>query len=651
MICIRDIIENRYEVIKEIGRGGMSVVYLANDINLDKKVAIKDIKRESNLDNEFLRERIRGEISILKELRHQSLAYVQEVIYRGDDIYIVMDYVEGRSLKEELKSGRKFTADEVIELAKQIAEVLDYIHTLKNPIVYKDMKPDNIMLMPNGRIKLIDFGISIENTVNGEEKKNFGTKIFMSPEQAEGKNVDSRSDIYSLGVTLHNILLGRIYKKNNKLVPIREIDKSLPEGLQTIINKCTEYDRENRYSSCKNLKYQLENIEKLESDYKWKVIKEMKRFLMSASAFILFIVVAIVGHVGNKGDIFDEYKGLMNEADTYIINGEYTEAIKVLDKAILKVDGSNEEAYEKIINIYTDMGNPQEGLNKVEGYIYDEFENVNKNDDVLLKVAMTYMNMNNHDIALKYFQMINEKDIPDAKYYKTLTTSLSSMNIDYSKILSELVEFEKFTDKLPNGEKKLTNYNSLANIYISNKGNLKDANDKVIEIIDKAYSNLKTLNNETLNMQYEYDFLMKLAQTYHSKGVTINLNPDSTIEEKASATEYLDEAIKNYKYALLDISADKETILIRIGEVYNELGDTEKSIKQFDEVISEYPDSIRAYIKKADTYLDIEEGKQLEDRNYAKVKSIYNDINKHPEADSNVEFNNLKRRMINLELL
>lgn len=165
MIRIGEIIDGRYEILKEIGRGGMSIVYLAMDNRLNKSIVVKEIRRRDNSNNKLLMDSLKQESDLLKNLDHAALPKIYDIIDRGD-IYVVMDYIEGESLNRKLKREGKIQAKEVINYGIQLAKVLSYLHNRPTPIIYRDMKPDNVMLTPDGRIKLIDFGISKEYKVD-----------------------------------------------------------------------------------------------------------------------------------------------------------------------------------------------------------------------------------------------------------------------------------------------------------------------------------------------------------------------------------------------------------------------------------------------------------------------------------------------------
>ena len=644
MIRIGEIIDGRYEILKEIGRGGMSIVYLAMDNRLNKSIVVKEIRRRDNSNNKLLMDSLKQESDLLKNLDHAALPKIHDIIDRGD-IYVVMDYIEGESLNRKLKREGKIQAKEVINYGIQLAKVLSYLHNRPTPIIYRDMKPDNVMLTPDGRIKLIDFGISKEYKVDTEsDTTNLGTRAFAAPEQIAGLKTNARTDIYSLGVTLYNLVTGKsLNDPPFMLKPIREWDSSLPEGLEYIIKKCTETDPADRYENCDDLLYDLENVEKLTKAYKVKLIKEMSRFIVSSILLIFFIVITIIGYRGVSNENLTNYKEMINKSDSYLINGEYAKAIEVLDDVITKVDGKRSEAYINILNIYSSINDVESGLSKIEGYINDKFDGVDKNDEVLFKVAMTYLDNKNYPIALKYFRMVNEKKIEDAKYYKTLATSLSSMNIDYEQFKEKLEEFEDYTYSLENNEKKVANYNSLAGIYISYKGFLEGANDKIISLVNNGSEILKSINDESLNLRYETDFNIKLAQAYHSKAINES--------NKEIAAKFFDTAIDYYNEVLDSDGASREDTLIKIGEIYNDAGNPARAIEQLNTAIKNYPESKKAYIKLINILLDVEQYKGESARNYALCIDTYNTACGIEGIDNEQEFIKLKRRMGNLGLI
>lgn len=645
MIEIGTIIDDRYEILKEIGRGGMSIVYLAMDNRLNKSLVVKDIRKRENFDNKLLLNSLTVEANMLKKLDHGALPKIYDIIESEGAIYVVMDYIEGESLKEKLQRETKIHYKEVIRWARQLADVLGYLHTRRPPIIYRDMKPDNIMLTPEGNIKLIDFGIAREFKAESDtDTTNLGTKAYAAPEQISGKQTDARTDIYSLGVTLYHLVTGKsLQEPPFELKPIRYWDSALPEGLEHIIEKCTKSEPNERYQNCAELAYDLKNINKLTKGYKKQLVKKLIGFLVPAVLFIGFSATSVYGYNAIKDEKFDDYMTLVNQSTISQINGDEAEAVQNLEKAI-RADKKRPEAYIYLLDYYISKDQTDEGLAKIEAYIADKYGNIHKNDELLFKMGMTYFDIKKDYVtALKYFQEINERKLEDVKYYKSLSTTLSRLNIDYDKFTAELQEFEQYNDKLPNDTRKIDNYNTLANIYLSYKGQIDDANARAITTIEKAIKVLDILEDESLHVKYELSFNRKLAQAYYSKGT-------NGTDERQANKDYR-KAIDYYNTLLeLDV-ANKEEVMTTIGVIYNEMGETSKAITQFQETIDAYQDSLPAYIKLTDILLTIEQNKPEAERNYGAAINVYNAALKIEGAAGDEAFKKLTRKMRNLDII
>lgn len=209
MAEIGTVLEGKYEILREIGRGGMSVVYLAMDTHLNKQWAVKEIRKRGNgKKDEIVVNSLLAEANLMKGLDHPALPRIVDIIDHGSTIFVVMDYIEGESLDKILKAEGVQAEDVVITWAKQLCDALSYLHTQTPPIIYRDMKPANVMLKPEGNVKIIDFGIAREyKEQNLTDTTVLGTKGYAPPEQYSGQT-DARSDIYALGMTMHHLLTG-----------------------------------------------------------------------------------------------------------------------------------------------------------------------------------------------------------------------------------------------------------------------------------------------------------------------------------------------------------------------------------------------------------------------------------------------------------
>ncbi|HOJ12389.1 MAG TPA: protein kinase [Clostridiales bacterium] len=257
---VKELLGGRYRLVKILGRGGMSTVFLAENINLGTFWAVKKISKNVDVTKE-----LPVESNILKKLNHPALPRIIDIIENEDNIYIVQDFIEGTSLDKEIEKSGKFTETKVIEWAKQICDVLIYLHSFKpNPIIYRDMKPSNIILTPWGDIKLVDFGIAREYK---EDVKNdtvyIGTRGYAAPEQYGRGQSNVTTDIYNFGVTLFHLLTGEEPGRFPFGLKLPECyNGNVSHRMMQIIYKCTRYNSEERYQSAHELKKDIEGWEK-----------------------------------------------------------------------------------------------------------------------------------------------------------------------------------------------------------------------------------------------------------------------------------------------------------------------------------------------------------------------------------------------------
>lgn len=272
---IGKVLGNRYEIIEQIGIGGMAVVYKAKCKLLDRFVAIKILKDEFLDDDEFIR-KFKRESQAAASLSHPNIVNIYDVGVEEDGLknihYIVMEYISGKNLKEIIKEKGAFSLDDTINYSLQIAEALQNAH--RNHIVHRDIKPQNIMLTSDKRIKVTDFGIARAATSSTVTTSSdvLGSVHYFSPEQARGGYTDEKSDIYSLGIVMYEMITGKLPYDGDSaisvalkhvqedIVPPRELDKTIPLGLEAIILKCVQKRQAERYNNTGDLIKDLRNI-------------------------------------------------------------------------------------------------------------------------------------------------------------------------------------------------------------------------------------------------------------------------------------------------------------------------------------------------------------------------------------------------------
>ena len=260
MAEIGSVIDNRYEILKLIGQGGMSKVYLALDKSLNKLWAIKEIKLKNNKNGSISAEPALSEANLLKKIDYPMFVKIIDIIYSNNIIYIIQEKKKKKNLDIILNEEGVQPQELVIQWGIKLCEALGYLHSLKPAIIYRDMKPANIILTPSGEIKIIDFGIAREYKQNSiADTVALGTKGYAAPEQYGGLGqTDVRTDIYGIGVTLYHLLTGKNPSEPPyEICSIRQWNSNLSVELERIIKKCTQLNPENRYQSCNELMYDL----------------------------------------------------------------------------------------------------------------------------------------------------------------------------------------------------------------------------------------------------------------------------------------------------------------------------------------------------------------------------------------------------------
>lgn len=348
MAVFGQVIDDKYEILKLIGEGGMSKVYLAMDKRLNKSWAVKEIeKKAKDRNNEIVVQSAIAEANMIKQLDNPAIVRIVDIIDNGNVIYIIEDFVEGETLEALLDADGAQPEELVVEWGKQLCEAFDYLHTRTPPIIYRDMKPANVMLTPEGKLRVIDFGIAREyKEHNLKDTTSLGTRGYAPPEQFGGKT-DARSDIYSLGVTLFQLVTGRDpCLASTELKPVRQIDPKLSEGIETIIQKCVQHDPANRYQSCVELLYDLEHISEIGAGYRKQQKKKLRTFLTFAVATVLCLIVGVTGTVmrgrTNRLDYEQNIQWARNASTSQERIGFYATAIDISPGSV--------EAYQGMID-------------------------------------------------------------------------------------------------------------------------------------------------------------------------------------------------------------------------------------------------------------------------------------------------------------
>ncbi len=308
----------RYQIIEELGKGGMGKVYRALDKKLNEEVALKLIKPEIASDKKTL-ERFQNELKLARKISHRNVGRMYELLEDKGTSYITMEYVSGQDLKSLVRQTGQLAIPTALSIARQICDGLSEAHQLG--VIHRDLKPSNILIDKNGNSRIMDFGIA--KSFEGKDITGAGVMIgtpeYMPPEQAEAKEVDQRSDIYSLGVILYEMVTGRLPFEGDTALSIamkhkgeepknpREFNSQLSEDLIRVIMRCLEKDKDKRYQSAQEVLAELMNIEegiptteRIIPDRKPLTSREitvtfgLKKLFIPALVFVAIVIAAVV---------------------------------------------------------------------------------------------------------------------------------------------------------------------------------------------------------------------------------------------------------------------------------------------------------------------------------------------------------------------
>jgi serine/threonine protein kinase len=250
------ILDSKYEILKVLGRGGMGTVYLCKNNRLGNLWALKEVNSQMKNKIDFL-----AEPNILKNLNHIGIIRIIDIFYEDDNLYIVEDYIEGKTLKEHVDTNGPLSSELMLDISLQLCSILDYLHSFNPPIVYRDLKPSNIMVKPNDKVVLIDFGIA-RTYKEGQQGDTMilGSQGYIAPEQLVNIQSNAQTDIYSLGATMFFMLTGKSISLPTELMFDENYPEHVDKNLVKVIQKASAIEPENRYNDVKLMQPELNAI-------------------------------------------------------------------------------------------------------------------------------------------------------------------------------------------------------------------------------------------------------------------------------------------------------------------------------------------------------------------------------------------------------
>lgn len=535
MLEIGSLVDGKYKILTKVGQGGMSVVYLAINEKANKQWAIKEVRKDGIKDFEVVKQGLVAETEILKKLNHPNLPSIIDVIDQEDSFIIIMDYIEGNSLNKALEEFGAQPQENVISWAKQLCDVLGYLHTRKSPIIYRDMKPANVMLKPDGNVTLIDFGTAREfKEKNLADTTCLGTVGYAAPEQFGGMGqTDARTDIYCLGATLYHLVTGmNPCEPPYEIKPIREINPTLSGGLERIILKCTQRDPNDRYQSAAELMYALEHYEEFDDIYRKKQKKKLGAFIATSVLTLTCAGVALWGYLGaeaKKGENYEYLLATTQDANDYyeviltdptrteaylgsddfdglveylIKDGELTrEENDILQKLKGGLEQENSNGFQTTVKVMDELREQNEEGFKEVCYQIGE-------------ACLFYYNINvekdKYATAATWFQYAGD-EYPAAKVYCEISACLQDIN-KYEKAGQVSKLYEEYTnlwDKIKglqtasadyDDDLKLRVWNEMVNMISNNAGEFCEVTtqDELIQVLNTVNANSSNITNAFL---------------------------------------------------------------------------------------------------------------------------------------------------------
>ena len=557
MLEIGSVIDGKYKILNVVGKGGMSVVYLAMNERANKQWAIKEVRKDGMQSFEVVKQNLVAETDLLKKLNHPHLPSIIDVIDCDDTFLIVMDYIEGNPLSKALETSGAQNQDDVIEWAKQLCDVLGYLHSRKPPIIYRDMKPSNVMLKPDGNVMLIDFGTAREFKYSSvADTTCLGTQGYAAPEQFGGHGqTDARTDIYCLGATMYHLVTGHNpATPPYEMYPIRQWNPMLSSGLEEIILKCTQRNPEDRYQSCAELLYALDHYKDLDIEnikvqsFKWKT------FLAS---FIMTIVM-LVGTIGFSAGLTVQTSSTY---ESYIANGDSAVSQDAAEKYYLdaiNVDPANPLAYQKLLERCTsDSKLSEDEYNTIKDAIYEH------EDELKSKYPSEYAD----NVAYKLGQALYFSYVPSSQ--KSESENFSMAGITVSQRWLDIAQKMGSTEQIKHRAELLS---SMSKAYQNMSG--KSLEGDPVEEVKEYWNNLVEIASPNIakdeNNQIALLIYRNVTSQIYTKYYWFIKNSLATAKDISYELDNIEKYVNEIKVAV----PDDEELQILVNECLGNIENT-----------------------------------------------------------------------------
>lgn len=547
MLEIGSLVDGKYKILNKVGQGGMSVVYLAMNEKANKQWAVKEVRKDGVLDFESVKQGLIAETDILKKLSHPNLPSIIDVIDQNDSFIIIMDYIQGNSLNRALDEFGAQPQELVIDWAKQLCDVLGYLHSRTPAIIYRDMKPSNVMLKPDGNIMLIDFGTAREyKEKNLADTTCLGTVGYAAPEQFGGMGqTDARTDIYCLGATLYHLVTGmNPCEPPYEIKPIREINPTLSSGLERIILKCTQRNPDDRYQSCAELMYALEHYEEIDDIHRKKQKKQLSKFIVAVILMIVFGITSLWGYISAENKKSEKYGEILRGAsatedfyDAILTDPTRSEAYLQFNKFLIDDFELTKEEGQQLLKLRSGLDHKQSSGFSENVNVLQELKEQNPRgyEEVCYEVGLSF---------LFYYDVIGDRDRYSnaAKWFAGSIDRYEIAGIYYD--IAECLELinQYNGSKIKQTEKMYEQYSNLWTMIknLKSKADQIDSVDSKIQIWDEINGMITTNVKPFLEITEQKELTTLLNEILKDAGnVNMSVVEDSIKELKNSITETL----------------------------------------------------------------------------------------------------------------
>ncbi len=544
MLEIGTVFDGKYRILSKVGQGGMSTVYLAINEKANKPWAIKEVRKDGVQNFEVVKQSLLIETDLLKKLSHPNLPSIIDIIDQDENFLIVMDYIEGITLDKVVSENGPQAQEDVVSWAIQLCDVLQYLHTREPSIVYRDMKPSNVMLRYDGSVVLIDFGTAREYKERAVgDTTCLGTQGYAAPEQFGGQGqTDARTDIYCLGATMYHLLTGHNPSEPPyEMYPITYWNPSLSSGLEGIIQKCTQKNPADRYQSAEELMYALQNYKDLD-------LPMIRRYKRTIGLFVFLLIMAIVSGGLSLGSMLSA-KNQQKSEYTYLVDAAQKASSKEDKMAYyieaIETDSTKIDAYEGLVEHFIEDGifsdEEEKSLVRLNVSTNKYFQNLEQTNaiayaDLCFKIGNAYWFYYSHSesrqsTAVPWFTTA-------ASYYE----NVASMEQEYKRC-NIYIEIGNFYKKIVTAQIEGTDA-GMYGAYWNNLIELKTLNDMSPDrelITLRLYEEIVTRSMEYAKYLRE-DGITKEEITAVYEGITADMD---SMEE--NATEKVYEEIKGLR--------------------------------------------------------------------------------------------------------